>query len=127
MTSTAKKREDQTFEQRKDFIQGFCFELETKGLPNLKDWRASKKLFSDFSDADFEQIALGSSELNVDCILDGPALTPNEVVIAISEAVYDKNPEREKGGMSPSKTLVTVNHILFQFYLMKSAFRAASR
>lgn len=127
MTSTEERKRCQTFEQRKEYIRSICSELEERGLPNLKGWRIGKKLFADFSDSDFDQLVLGSLELNVNCILDGPALTPGEVIEAISDALHDKNPEREKGGMNPSKTIVTVNHILFQFYLIKRALNAAEK
>lgn len=127
MTGTAERRKSQTFEERKNYIKSICLEVETRGLPNLKNWRPPKKLFSDFSDSDFDQLALGSLELNVNCVLDGPALTPGEVVTVIFDALHDKNPEREKPGNEPSKILVTVNHILFQFYLIKRALNAAAK
>lgn len=103
-------------EERLTFIREACSKVENQGLPDIKGWRKGKKIFDQL---DFEKLAKNAGEM-AEGDFAGPALAPSEIVDAILAAIQEKEVERLKGGLVSA--LVTTNHILFEFYLLKRTF-----
>ena len=119
------------YRQRLNYIIDLCMNAEDGKLGQFAAWRSGRKIFDVL---DWEKIAKCCGEDPIQIFdprskvykyIKGPVLTQSEIADVIIRAINEKEPERCKGGLKDE--LVTTNHILFQFYLIKIALRAATK
>lgn len=113
-----RRRTDQELEQRAAYIKGLCDQATASGLGGGHE---GKQIFDTL---DYDKLAKYAGATN-DGVCDGEALISGEISNAIISAVDEQTPLRKKGGLAIG--LVTTNHILFQFYLIKKILRKAAQ
>ena len=120
MTGTKERRVTAEYEGRLNYIVDACANAESGRSGHFEGFQPGpgKKLFDYL---DYEAMAKYSGAVK------GPALTIGEISEAIINAINEKAADRKKPGIHPGKKLVTTNHILFQFYLIKRALSATTK
>lgn len=119
MNGLAERRHtDQALEQRAAYIEGLCDQATSTGLGG---GHAGKQIFDVL---DYLKLAKYADATN-DGVCDGEAMKPGEISDAIISAVGEQSFLRKKGGLKIG--MVTTNHILFQFYLIKKTLRKAAQ
>ena len=120
MNGLAERRHagETSLEQRAAYIKGLCDQATASGIGG---GHTGKQIFDTIN---YNMLAKYAGATD-DGVCDGEAMMPGEISDAVISAVGEQSLLRKQGGLKTG--LVTTNHILFQFYLIKKILRKAAQ